>query len=282
MTDYFSLPTEPRLLRRRFYLTRETLLGVALLRYRLEKKHRPFKLSFWTSIFSSPTDAKVTIVFNKTSWLRKVLFTFISLIAFGSFFIGAITFVPDIYYQLWPAKTKVSVPMEAASPLGGNYQAGIKAEPVKQYSLPYDASLPDGDWLIINQIGVRTRLLESTNANQALTKGVWLDSNYGKPGQTNLPIILAAHRFGYKWWWQSNYWKLNSFYRLPKTKPGTLIEIISHHRRWQYEIYKAEEGEKITDYNADLILYTCKFLNSPVRYIRYARLIDPTRDSQSI
>jgi hypothetical protein len=94
-------------------------------------------------------------------------------------------------------------------------------------------------------------------------------------------MILAAHRFGWEWWWQSDYWKYNSFYLLPDTEPGDIVEIIDDQRKWTYEIYGGGEGDSILDYDADMILYTCKFLNSPVRHFRYARLVDPTADTQS-
>jgi hypothetical protein len=109
--------------------------------------------------------------------------------------------------------------------------------------------------------------------NEALDKGVWLVPDFGRPGDTTQPIIAAAHRFGWDWWWKTDYWKYNSFYLLTETEPGDRIEIIYDQRKWVYEIYAGEEGELITDYDADLILYTCKYLNSPIRYFRYAKLI---------
>ena len=194
--------------------------------------------------------------------------------------VSAVLLGPKLYYQVVPVEEVVLPTEQVASVLGGKYQDGAKAQAHLTYRPPYDPSLPDGDWLIIDQIGVRTPLRSTQDPAQAISQGVWLAPDYGRPGDTDKPIILAAHRFGYKWWWQGDYWKKNSFYKLPQTKAGTLVKIISDHRQWEYEIYKAEEGDELTDYDADLILYTCKFLNSPVRHIRYARLIDPTKDTQ--
>ncbi|KKS80793.1 MAG: hypothetical protein UV56_C0008G0001, partial [Candidatus Woesebacteria bacterium GW2011_GWC1_43_10b] len=64
------------------------------------------------------------------------------------------------------------------------------------------------------------------------------------------------------------------FYSLPKLKTGDTVEIIWRQRKYLYEVYKEEEGEEITDYSADLILYTCESLSSPVRIFRYARLLE--------
>lgn len=145
-----------------------------------------------------------------------------------------------------------------------------------------DETLPEGDWIIIPRIGVRTQFEDSEDPEAAMSTGVWKAPDYGLPGQLTMPMIMAAHRFGWDWWWQSEYWRYNSFYLLPDTEPGDRVEIISDQRKWVYEIYAGEEGVEITDYDADLILYTCKFLTSPIRHFRYARLIDHTANSQKL
>lgn len=161
-----------------------------------------------------------------------------------------------------------------------NQQENQAVKKPTRYLPPQDKTLPEGDWLSIPAIGVRTAMLETANPEEALMEGVWKVPEYGDPGQLDSPIILVAHRFGWDWWWQSEYWRYNSFYLLPETQPGDSIEIISDQRKWVYEIYAGAEGSEITDYNADMILYTCKFLTSPVRHFRYARLIDVDADTQ--
>ena len=66
-----------------------------------------------------------------------------------------------------------------------------------------------------------------------------------------------------------------------KLEAGDIIEVVVDQRKWLYEVYQAEEGEQITDYDANLILYTCKYLNSPIKHFRYARLINPEIDTQN-
>lgn len=181
---------------------------------------------------------------------------------------------PDLYYRFFPADTK---PLETQNqPLLAAAQEK-KSEPGNEtVALPeHNSYLPEGEWLVIPRIGVRTELQVTADPDEALQKGVWMSPEYGQPESNNgLPIILAAHRFGWEWWWQSEYWRYNSFYNLPDLEPGDLVEIISDQRKWVYEVYKAEQGEEITDYEADIILYTCKFLNSPVRYFRYAKRVE--------
>lgn len=209
---------------------------------------------------------------------NKLVGLFLSLVTVLSILFVALLFVPAVYYQIFPADVIELVPGENGSPIGGEF-ASQKIEPSskpKPYIPPKDETLPQGDWLIIPRIGVRTPLRKTEKPEVALEKGVWQVPDFGVPGDRTQPMILAAHRFGWQWWWKDEYWKYNSFYNLPTTEPGDMIEIISDQRKWIYEIYAGEEGEEITDYKADLILYTCKFLKSPIRHFRYARIVDPT------
>ncbi len=201
--------------------------------------------------------------------------------------VAAVIFVPQLYYTLFPANT---IPIEAATegtPLGGNFDLGAntaikeKAQTPERYLPPQDDSLPDGDWIIIPRIGVRTELQRTYDVEAALEKGVLWEPDYGQPGDLDIPMIVVAHRFGYKWWWKSDYWKYHSFYLLPELEPGDLVEVISDHRKWTYEIYAGEEGEEVTDFEADMILYTCKYLNSSIRHFRYARIINMNTDTQA-
>lgn len=134
-----------------------------------------------------------------------------------------------------------------------------------------DPSLPKENGLIIPKIGVKTEILEGENPEEVIRKGVWRVNNFGSPEDRSRPMILAAHRFGYLAW-SNVYRRLNSFYNLPKLRVGDSIEVIWNQRKYEYEIYGESEGDVITDYSADLILYTCKLFNSPVRVFRYARL----------
>lgn len=243
-------------LNQHFSQTRELLLGVSLWQKKtspavvpkLSQKKHSFRLSF-----------------------LKVLLTVVILVGIA----GALVLtLPNLYYSVVPADTIEIKPEVIGSPIGGAYQANLQTKSEKQALPIQDETLPEGDWVIIPEIGVKTNFLASENADEALKKGVWLSPEYGKPGDQGLPIILAAHRFGWSNWWQSDYGKLNSFYYLPDTKPGTIVELITDKRKWTYEIFAGEEGEEITRYDADLILYTCKHLSSPIRHIRYARLVE--------
>jgi sortase (surface protein transpeptidase) len=198
----------------------------------------------------------------------------LTLIAFLGIAGALVLVLPNLYYSVVPADTIEIKPEVIGSPIGGAFQANLQTKVETQVLPDQDETLPEGDWVIIPEIGVKTNISASENADEALKNGVWLSPEYGKPGDAGLPIILAAHRFGWSSWWQSDYGMLNSFYYLPDTKPGTIVEIISDKRKWQYEIFAGEEGEEITRYDADLILYTCKHLSSPIRHIRYARLIE--------
>ncbi|CAN5272518.1 hypothetical protein BH10PAT2_BH10PAT2_0730 [soil metagenome] len=211
---------------------------------------------------------------KKKNTLRAFLFGGIIIACLA---ILAYLFIPTIYYTLFPGD---AIPIETdadGTPLGGNFRSG-SARVSSKVSIPvYDANLPEGNWLIIPKIGVKTEILESAKPDDSLSKGVWRVPDFGTVTDLSKPMILAAHRYGWKAWWENGnqYWRYHSFYLLPKLQQGDIIEVISDHRKYVYEVYAGEQGEEISDYNADLILYTCKFLDSPLRYFRYARLVDP-------
>jgi len=128
--------------------------------------------------------------------------------------------------------------------------------------------------LVIPAIKVDTQINEASyeTYERALKKGVWRVPDFGTPYDRSKPTILAAHRFGYLSW-SNIYRRLNSFYNLPKLKEGDIVEIIYKQRKYTYEVYNQSRGEEITDYSADLILYTCETLNSKVRIFKYAKLL---------
>ena len=143
------------------------------------------------------------------------------------------------------------------------------------YQPPIDPLLSQDNWILIPAIGVKTMIQEATltDYETALRQGVWRVPDFGDPYNRNKPTILAAHRFGYLAW-SNQYRQQNSFLNLPKLKLGDKIELIWNQRRYVYQVYGEGEGEEINDYQANLILYTCKFLESPMRIFKYARLIE--------
>ena len=138
---------------------------------------------------------------------------------------------------------------------------------------PINPALSTTPTLKINNIGVDGEVHQGENAKAELDKGIWIVPGYGTPEHNELPIIIAAHRFGYVYW-TAEFRTKSSFYNLPKLKVGDRVQIIWGQREYQYEIYKAEDDKQITDYGADLILYTCRMYNSPIRVFRYLRRIN--------
>lgn len=152
----------------------------------------------------------------------------------------------------------------------------VIVEPPIVAEVTRDKSLPEGHYLSIPKIGVDTVIWEapSENYEQVLRKGVWRVPDFSDPitPLPGKPMILAAHRFGYLEWTQSFRLK-NSFYKLPSLKEGDKIEVVWDQHRYNYLVTKVKEGTEIDDYSSDLILYTCKFLVSPVRIFVYAKLV---------
>lgn len=138
---------------------------------------------------------------------------------------------------------------------------------------PQDPALPKGERLRINKIDVDTSLTMSGDAVEALNDGPWADPQFGTPLANNLPIIIASHRWG-GIGWSSEQRTKSSFNKLPSLGIGDTIELTWDQRKFEYKVYAVEENTQISDYKADLILYTCKFLwNSPVRIFVYAERV---------
>lgn len=145
---------------------------------------------------------------------------------------------------------------------------------VKRNLPEFNPSLPKTNHILVSSIGVDTDIEEATydNYEAALKKGVWRVSNFGQPDLLGAPVILAAHRYGYLAW-TNTFRHKSSFYNLPKVKVGDVVTIYWQQRAYKYGVYKTENGTAITDYSADLILYTCENLNGEERIFVYAKLI---------
>lgn len=136
---------------------------------------------------------------------------------------------------------------------------------------PIDPSLSPESRIKITKIGVDAQIYTSADEKyeDALRKGVWKPIEFGKPNGDK-PMILVAHRFGYLAW-DNAYRRKNSFYYLPELEKGDKVEVIWHQRELPYEVYEVKKGTEVTDYNADLILYTCNDLFSNLKVFVYAK-----------
>lgn len=284
---YLQLPTHHRLLTKSFPKVRESLGGEVVLFDASNYPAMPGKPVAKPAQIQEekkPTTATVSTKqatpssFSIPQFTKRTIKLALALVSFLSLLSVIVYFAPQVYYAYIPADTIDIQYEEPGSALGGDFSLGAEET---TYVPEFNPNLPEGEWLVIPRIGVYTELRQTEDPDEALAEGVWWVPGYGEAGSKDMPMILAAHRFGWDWWWQSDYWKYNSFYLLPDTQPGDTIEVIVDQRKWVYEIYAGEEGELISDYSADMILYTCKFLNSPVRHFRYARLINPEKDTQA-
>jgi len=200
--------------------------------------------------------------------VSKVLLNLGRAAAFVGFVILVFYIVSTVYnnslanYKLSNSEVTTLTHVSAATPVS------------TRYTPPFDPRLPLANHLAIPAIGVDTNILEATYADyeSALKKGVWRVSDFGAPGDVGVPVILAAHRYGYLAW-TNLYRRENSFFNLPNLKVGDTVEIDYQQRKYTYEIYADGKGPEIMDYTADLILYTCESLTGETRIFKYARLI---------
>lgn len=197
--------------------------------------------------------------------LRKaaILFALIGII------LMAISYGPSLIYSLQGSGNLSGLLVSTAR------GTDLPAEKKYSYQPAFDRNLPETNSISIPTLNIKTTILEATNEEHedALRKGVLRVNDFGTPYNRESPTILVAHRYGYLSW-SVDFRLKHSFYNLPKLASGDTVEVIWRQRKYVYAVYKEEEGESITDYSADLILYTCRDLNSSIRVIKYAKLME--------
>ena len=219
-----------------------------------------------SSFYLAPFEAR-------TFYLSNFLLKVAKILAAVGFAFLIVSYAPSVWYWALGAKSSQSALL---------YETAVSESPVSSTQYPvsiyqprFDATLPMAATLGITKIGANTELQEAPRENfeEALKKGVWRASDSGTPYNRTEPTILAAHRFGYLAW-SNTFRRENSFFNLPKLAVGETVEISYRQRKYVYEVYGESKGEDITDYSADLILYTCEQLNSNIRIFKYARLLE--------
>ncbi|MFA7627913.1 MAG: sortase [Candidatus Dojkabacteria bacterium] len=201
--------------------------------------------------------------------LSKIYLVFGIVLIFFAFSIIAITFYPQIWYSVsnTATETEAATIQEQLTEIE-EYEPEEETKEPETTLPPLDTSLPKENVLRIASIGVDSEISQEPNADEGLEEGLWIVPDFGTPEINDLPIIIAAHRFGYVYW-SSDFRQKSSFYNLPKLRVGDRVQIIWDQRSYEFEVYKAEDNTQITDYEADLILYTCRMYNSPIRVFRY-------------
>ncbi len=185
--------------------------------------------------------------------------------------------LPWIYYRINVQATSDEV--DSIGGFIGLSALGVTPTPIPTrppqptFKLPaFNPEHPKTNTLRIPSIGVNGAIHEGGDSKLALYKGIWRIPEFGTPVNNEYAIILAAHRFGYIEW-SASFRKTDSFANLPSMQNGETFSIIWGQREYFYKVYKIEENTVLTDYDADVILYTCKYLKSPVRIVVYAKRI---------
>lgn len=237
-------------------------------------------MEYWTQ-YKRRREKKYQIIYKRGPSTLALIFAGMALSLWAIFAIfSSYPVFLYLYYTVVPGTTELlSKSLQRSSE---QFVAEAKApivvpDPAPIAEVARDPSLPEGHYLTIPKIGVDTMIREASTDKyeEALRLGVWRVGEFGDPekSEEGRPIILAAHRFGYLEWTQT-YREKNSFYKLPELSGGDQIAIVWNQHRYSYRVTKIEEGSKITDYSSDLILYTCKFLASPIRIVVYADLVE--------
>lgn len=226
-------------------------------------------MEFWRT-WKRRIDKKYRVIYKRGPSRAAMFFAGVAIASWVSFlFLSGFPVVQYIYYTLRPATSGKLASL--LSQVKTKPRESVKIEDMIDNDLPeIDTSKPGGEYLMIPKIGVDAVIWEGSTDNyeKTLRRGVWRVPEMPIP-TSGTPVILVAHRFGYLEWTNA-YRKKNSFFNLPKLKPGDEIEILWEQRLFKYEVKRVAEGEEIDDYNVDLILYTCKFVVSPMRIFVYA------------
>lgn len=243
-------------------------------------------MDYWTQ-YKRRREKKYQIIYRRGPSTIALVFAGMAIGLWGIFaLLSSYPFFLYFYYTVVPSTTKLlstalaktgeesSVMVRQISNSAGQQSQEIPEESKPQ--ITRDPSLPEGQYLAIPTLGIDTTVWEASSSayEEALRKGVWRVPEFSTPEMgSERPIILAAHRFGYVDWTQT-YREKHSFYNLPDVKVGESIVLTWNQHRYTYKVTKIEEGDEITDYSSDLILYTCKFLVSPIRVFVYADLVE--------
>lgn len=121
--------------------------------------------------------------------------------------------------------------------------------------------------------GLDTLIYECATPECGLLKNAaWRIPEFGTPEDEGNITVLAAHRWGPDNFSTEKRIK-ELFYSFDKVKEGDLIEIEWNSKIYKYQVSFKEENTVITRDEDDLILFTCKYYDSPVRIVVYAKLI---------
>jgi LPXTG-site transpeptidase (sortase) family protein len=139
--------------------------------------------------------------------------------------------------------------------------------------VPSDEAVTYGNRIMIPSVGTDGLIYECTTPECGLEKGAWRIPEFNTPKNTEYPMVIAAHRWGPDNLSTAERIK-NLFYSLDKVFIGDIIEVEWDGQIYRYVVTHTEENIQITRDSDDLILFTCKYYNSPVRIIVYATLVD--------
>lgn len=111
--------------------------------------------------------------------------------------------------------------------------------------------------LFIPSIGVDMEIGEHKSS---LDFGGWVQST----SNDGIPNLIAVHRFGWNTLSAEEKIKL-TLYHVNKLEKGDVVYIIWDKQLYTYEVYDITTGTNNPQNNVDLVIYTCKFLDTKER-----------------
>lgn len=154
-----------------------------------------------------------------------------------------------------------------------DYVSPVNEDSKSEVIVPSGEAVTYGYRVRIPSQGLDTLIYECTTSECGLLKNAaWRIPEFGTPEDEDIITVIAAHRWGPDNFSTEKRIK-ELFYSFDKVQQGELIEIDWAGKTYKYQVTFKEENTVITRDEDDLILFTCKYYDSPIRIVVYAKLI---------
>jgi hypothetical protein len=148
----------------------------------------------------------------------------------------------------------------------------------KRVDPDYDLTAPAGRWFIAPTASIEAEIYTTPDMNdknaidKLMSTGAYLYPDYAEFGQVGRTVILVAHHYNM---FMSKKDSRRIFQNLNRVALGDHLQIIDDYKIWNYQVYKVEKAEAVSETDADLIAYTCVYWwDSKLRLFVYAKLIE--------
>ena len=222
-----------------------------------------------------------TVAVASDSWIDFILNFFMSL----AIIVTVVYFVPSVWSRYAQATETQKVAAEQIM-LTDVPEATAEVESkapevnplVHEVAAAYDLSMPEGKWLISEKAGIKSPLSaaspvdDEAGVSEIMENGGYIYPQFNNMGWKGKLTILAGHHYNMA---ISPEKAQTSFQNLKNLEVGDIVSVVDDYKVWNYEVYKIEQSDMITEANPDLLMYTCVYWwDSQLRLFVYARIVE--------